>query len=144
MAQMEDELIHVNVTQQNDSYTCGLRVIRFFDETLRIRNTSLVLSKESFEKQLSESKQLRLYNEEILNLKSELMEHYLNVTFIIGILTKSLSMELIKIEDLGTKEEINNLVQTAITDINEDAEKFKKKESKQGKKKLKLSKKNTS
>ena len=79
---MEDEIVHVSVTQQNDSNTCGLHVIRFFYEILRIRNTSLVLSKESFEEQLLESKQLRLYNEEILNLKRKLMEHYLNVTFI--------------------------------------------------------------
>ena len=85
MTQMEDEIVHVSVTQQNDSDTCGRYVICFFNEILRIRNTSLVLSRENFEKQISESKQLRLYNEEILNLKCKLMEHYLNVTFIIGI-----------------------------------------------------------
>ena len=98
----------------SDKYTKG---DLFFDEILRIRNTSLVLSKESFEELLSESKQLRLYNEEILNLKRKLMEHYLNVTFIIGILTKSLFMDLILKENLDTEEKREQLVQTAVIDI---------------------------
>ena len=113
----------------------------FFYEILQIRNTSLVLSKESFEEQLSESKQLRLYNEEILNLKRKLMEHYLNVTFIIGILTKLLFMDLILKENLDTDEKRKQLVQTAVIDITEATEKFKEKDSKNISKKLKLKKK---
>ena len=34
MTQKEDDIVHVSVTQQNDSNTCGLYVICFFDEIL--------------------------------------------------------------------------------------------------------------
>ena len=133
---MEDNLIHVNVTYQPDTYTCGLHIIRFFDEILRIRQSSSEFSKENFEKELTKSKQLRLYNEENLNLKSELLEHYLNVTFIIGILTKSLFIDLVKMQCAETKEKDNELVEFVRIDITGEYEKFKKQEENAFKKKL--------
>ena len=37
METMEDYLVHVKVTKQSDLHSCGLHIVRFFDEVLRIR-----------------------------------------------------------------------------------------------------------
>ena len=70
------------------------------------------------------------------------MEHYLNVTFIIGILTKSLSMHLILTENQDIQEKIDPLVHSAVSDINEESDKLKKKEKKKTKQKTKKKQKN--
>ena len=60
-------------------------------------------------------------------MKSELLEHYLNVAFIIGILTKSLFIDLVKMQCPETKEKDNECVESVISDIIGEYEKLKEK-----------------
>ena len=122
---MKDNIIHVTTTYQEDFHTCGLHIIRFFDEIWRIKHSSSEFSKEIFEKQLTESRQLRLHNEENLNLKSELLEHYLNVAFVIGIMTKSLFIDFVKHKFLESNNKQYEFVHSATLDITAEHDKFK-------------------
>ena len=97
METMEDSLVHVKVTCQTDVHSCGLHIIRFFDEVLRIKK-KLHLTKrfdqKNFEMEIINSKQLKLHNDKNNTLKSELLEYFLNVNYTIGILCNSLKTSL--------------------------------------------------
>ena len=93
METLEDRLVYVKVTTQLDMSTCGLHIIRYFDEMLKIKNNLSyhgTFDQRNFEKELIKSQQLRLCNEQNLCLKSELLEFFLNVNYAVGILTKCL------------------------------------------------------
>ena len=60
MISMGDIIYGVKTTRQNDTVTCGLHIIRIFDEIMRINHEcSSTLKKEWFETKLKQSKQLR-------------------------------------------------------------------------------------
>ena len=65
MISMGDIIYGVKTTRQNDTVTCGLHIIRIFDEIMRINHEcSSTLNKKWFETKLKQSKQLRLCVEE--------------------------------------------------------------------------------
>lgn len=102
MESMEDFLVHVKVTKQSDTYTCGFHIIRFFDEVLRIQKNLFSknkFSRENFEMEIVKSKQLKLPNEQNDILKSELLEYFLNINYTIGLLTNCLKLQLFNLND---------------------------------------------
>ena len=121
-----DLIINVKVAPQYDQYTCGLHVIRFMNEILRIRQklypTSFTQSK--FESELASSKQLNLYNWENNILKMELMEYYLHAEYTSNLLTNSLDIPLIMKNDESSE---SYGINEALSDVLAENDKLRRK-----------------
>ena len=97
MISMGDIIYGVKTTRQNDTVTCGLHMIRIFDEIMRINHEcSLTWNKEWFETKLKQSKQLMLCVEECPKLQSELLEYILNTNFVITTFTNSFETNVLE------------------------------------------------
>ena len=129
MKNLEDRLIYVKATTQLDTITCGLHIIRYFDEMLKIRknlSSHGTFDRENFETELTKSQQLRLCDEQNYILKSELLEFFLNVNYAVGILTKCLKPFVFQTRDKVVIEDATTEIVSDFDTWNKNTKKRKK------------------